>query len=645
MSAPAGANTGGPAPSGRDRPWSLTDTAILAVTIGLCIGLGEVVGLAWRHFVREVLTHITPQVVWMAPLGYASAFLILVPVIALARLAPAGRGPGFGVAVFLGLGLVGWLEMFPYALHPIAVWLLAFGVAIRIGLSARSRSGSIRRATRILTPVLSILVASAAVVSLGLESRRERRALDELGAWAPEAPNVLLLILDTVRAKSLGLYGRELETSPAIERLAEESIVFDRAISTAPWTLPSHASMFTGRWPHELSVGWSDPLDEAEYTLAEVLSGAGYSTVGLVANLSYGARQFGLGRGFARYEDFPITKGQVVLSTSLGRTLATTNWIRAGLGHHELLHRKTAADLRGHLSDWLDDRSDPERPFFAFMNFFDAHEPYEPPSEFRRRFGVDGVRPSVQHRHNLLRGVNARHEGRWAMSPTEIQTELALYEASIAYLDAEIGKMIADLDTRGLLDNTLIVLASDHGEHMGEKGLFGHVQSLYPPLTHVPLLIRPPGGLAQGLRIGNPVSLIDVPATIVDFAVAGASTWPGQSLRGAWDRSATGGPDDVSPAMSQLARGLVEQPWYPIARGLEMQSLVSGPLHYICNPDATEELYDLARDPEEHTNLVDDPGLAEVVRDLRSQLAPIGAPPQWCPPPPSEAPRSPQPRP
>ena len=215
-----------------------------------------------------------------------------------------------------------------------------------------------------------------------------------------------------------------------------------------------------------------------------------------------------------------------------------------------------------------------------------------------------------------------------------------MYEASIASIDFEIGAILDALEERALLDSTLVILTADHGEQMGEHGLFDHMQSLYQPLTHVPLLFRLPGARRGGASVGTPVSLVDLSATVLDLVGAEAGSWPGHSLRGTWSPE-TVEATTISPAMSQLARGLVEQPWYPIASGLEMQAVVHGSHHYICNPDGTEELYDLSRDPDESMNLVGVVAASLKIQTLRDAVAPVGAPPQWCPPPATETPRPP----
>jgi arylsulfatase A-like enzyme len=622
---------------GRDADRSepgVRDLLWFAVTAGAMFGLGEAGAIWWRATVRGLVVNVTPHVAWMAPASYAVLFLAVIVTWLLIARHPTLRSPAVPVTLCVALGLVGWLEMLPWALYPVAVWALAIGAASRAGAWAAARPSMIVGASRLAGPTLAAVVLVGAAATAHLDWQRERTALSRLPAPRSGAPNVLLLILDTVRAKSLGLYGGRPETSPFLDSLAGQAVVFDRAISPAPWTLPSHASMFTGRWPHELSVGWSQPLDGREPTLAEVLSSEGYATAGLVANLSYTSRAYGLARGFVHYEDFPMSLGQVVLSTSLGRELGTSSLLRRISGSDELLNRKTASHLRTDLVDWLDSR--PSRPFFAFVNFFDAHEPYEPPDDLRARFAPGYERSDVEHRHNLLRGVNARRVERWTMTPEEIAGEVGLYEGAIAALDAELGRIVQELDVRGLLDSTLVIVTSDHGEQMGEHDLHGHLQSVYQPVTHVPLLVRLPGG-ASAARVDRAVSLRDLPATVLDLIGADPTQFPGTSLASLWSPPPNGdslalAESTASPAHAQLRRGQVDQPWYPIASGRAMHSFVVDGLHYICNPDATEELFDLRRDPDELDNLVGTPAADSAIASFRTLSSAIGAPPPPCPP-------------
>ncbi len=212
----------------------------------------------------------------------------------------------------------------------------------------------------------------------GVHAQVRGRGLPRLGyrdhsSSSAEAANVLLIVLDTVRAQSLSLNGYERETSPQLERLARRGLSFENAISTSPWTLPGHASMFTGRYPHEVSADWSVPLDATFPTLAEVLASNGYATAGFVANVGYCSYEHGLNRGFAYYSDYQFSLGQFILSSSLGRTVASSDRLRRISGYHELLNRRTAENINNDFLHWLSTRG--RQPFFAFLNYYDAHEP------------------------------------------------------------------------------------------------------------------------------------------------------------------------------------------------------------------------------------------------------------------------------
>ena len=172
-----------------------------------------------------------------------------------------------------------------------------------------------------MLPWLLGTVAALACFSYGRELLSEHRALRRLPAAIPGAPNVLLIVLDTVRADALSLYGYDRDTSPNLVRLARGGVRFEQARATAPWTLPSHASMFTGRWPHQLDIGTFRPLDARSPTLAEVLGARGYVTAGFVANPIFCHADYGLARGFLHYEDIPVSPLEILRSTLLGERL------------------------------------------------------------------------------------------------------------------------------------------------------------------------------------------------------------------------------------------------------------------------------------------------------------------------------------
>ena len=287
-------------------------------------------------------------------------------------------------------------------LYPLAYLLLACGLTCRAARGFDPLAPGFRRIVRLSLPVLLIAVGAL----IGLDYRQvasaERRALAGLPPAIPGSPNVLMIVLDTVRADHLSPYGYHRDTSPNLARLAARGVRFEQARSTAPWTLPSHASMFTGRWPHELSARTGHPLDATYPTLAEVLSRKGYAAAGFVANTHNGNGWYGLDRGFARYEDFyrntEVSTTEILLSSSLGRSL-----VKSGPGGRILRYlsggspysaRKDASMINRDALSWLSGREG--RPFFVFLNYYDAHGPYVPPEGTAPRFTRADV-PSAAH--------------------------------------------------------------------------------------------------------------------------------------------------------------------------------------------------------------------------------------------------------
>lgn len=437
----------------------------------------------------------------------------------------------------------------------------------------------------------------------------------------PERKNVILIVLDTVRADHLGLYGYVRDTTPNLAKLASRGVRFDRAFSTAPWTAPSHAGLFTGRWPHELSIGWDRPLDSTHATLAEVLAGAGYSTAGFVANTTYCSYETGLDRGFAHYEDYDVTLRGVLLCSSLvERSLnfvhkhpALAN--RLGLGGLSAGDRKDAARINHDFLGWLDGRGTTNRPFFAFINYYDAHHPYLAPDlEAGTPFGS---KPDSPRDFRLLKTWWERDK--LGISRDDLALALDSYDRCIAYLDDQLGRLFEELRRRGELDRSVVIVTSDHGEHLGERDLFGHGCSVYRPELHVPLVVVVPGSCPASRAIDGPVSLRDVPATVFDLAgLPGSSPFPGRSLARAWK----GGNESSDFVLSEVNSPPDDDPnrGRSPAAGGPMTSAVRGDYHYIKAGDGREELFDLRRDPAERDDLAGRPDLAAVLDDFRAGL-------------------------
>jgi arylsulfatase A-like enzyme len=358
--------------------------------------------------------------------------------------------------------------------------------------------------------------------------------------------------------------------------------------------------MLTGRWPHELSVGWDRPLDGARPTLAEYLGGRGYATAGFVANTTYCSYETGLARGFAHYEDYDVTPRAVLLCSALvQRALnfadkhpAVERALALGAARPPSAHRKGAARINEDFLDWLSARGN--RPFFAFLNYFDAHHPYLTPDR-EGEPAAFGRAPESADDFRTLRawwGMDKRRLG-----PRERDLARDAYDRCIASLDRQLGRLLDELDRRGLLRETLVVVTADHGEHLGEQHLYGHGTSLYRPELHVPLVVLPPGR-ESGRVVREPVSLRDIPATVVDLVGLGdGSPFPGRPL--------SAGRPGAEPVLSEVEAPPEDDPnrgESPACLG-PMTSLVGWGYHYIRNGDGREELFDLEADPGEAHNL------------------------------------------
>jgi arylsulfatase A-like enzyme len=583
---------------------------IMAIWFAMATAGGELAVLGVRKFVEHRALFLGPHTLWLTPTANALLFLSVGCLLLLTSLAwrPL-RSLRVSTLVFSFLGVLAVLLMFE-RLHRIALLLLATGIAVNASTLFARRAEGFRRVVWRSTPVLVSFVVVTMIAVSGARLVRERLALARLSNAPAGASNVVLIIWDTVRALSLSAYGYHRPTTPNLEALARRGVLFDVAMATAPWTLPSHASMFTGRYAHELSTDFGKPLDDVHPTVAEVLRHRGYLTAGFVANTLYCGYEFGLNRGFTHYEDYGISAAELVLSSSVGRTLISSQRLRRIAKRYDVVGRKKAEQVTADFLQWLP--ASGQRPFFAFLNYYDAHEPYLPPSPFRERYG-----PPTARQLNLLDHRQLRHATRWGkrrMLPAGRQLEQNAYDGAIERLDAELGKLMAELERRGVLDNTIVIVTSDHGEHLGEhNNLFGHGSSLYTQETQVPLVIVAPRKQTP-TRVSTAVSLRDLPATMLGLTVGEERGIPGTSLARYWDPSWKATGPQNSPILSQY--------W---ERQQEMKSVVVDNYHYIKSKEK-EEVFDISRDPREMKELISNSAVASsVLHRLRSAAAPFPA--------------------
>lgn len=511
-----------------------------ALSLGLAAGLAEAVTrLSYRYVGGRMRINAGLDVLFMAPVADAVVFSIVALILVAALGLPGRRlAPATKVALVTGalVALTVWsiTERVPQIGRRSGA-LLGLGAGVAVGGSLRRRGQSASVIDYGLVP-LGATVAVLACAVIGARVIRERRALAALVASDSGLPNVLLLILDTARAQSMSVHGYQRPTTPVLESLADSGVRFDRAFSTAPWTLPAHASMFTGRYAHELSADWISPLDLADRTLAERFRDAGYVTGGFVGNY-VASWETGLVRGFSHYEDYQLNLQELSTSASLTNWLGHWPRLRRWTNWYQHVDRRTADAVNARTVRWI--RSRGQRPYFAFVNYFDPHEFYLPPAPFATMFGSDTARK------NWLIGFSGPLGGRVAyrrnkgqMKPHEVQAELSAYEAAIAYVDSRIRNLLDTLAADGALRNTIVIVTADHGEHFGEHGTFEHGTTLYPQLLHVPLIINAPGRVPMGKRVRDVVTLRDLAATIEQLAL-GTATMPGSTLASFWDADST----------------------------------------------------------------------------------------------------------
>jgi arylsulfatase A-like enzyme len=558
--------------------------------------------------------------VWMLPITEGLLFaLVGLALLPLTIAPPWRRGLPLGVPAFFFAGLAAITALIVLNVFQTkANGLLALGIAVRTAQVAAARQGGFVRFARRGAVLLGGLVCLLAIGTPSWRAFSEWRALSSLPAASEGAPNVLLLILDTVRGASLSAYGYGKPTSPVMQRVAEKGVTFDRAISTSSWTLPSHAAILNGRYMSDLKVGWRTPVEAPGPWLAEALRATGYRTGAFVGNVVYADAAHGLGRGFMRYEDYVPSLGEFALTSSIGSYISVRrNRFPMWRENYTLPNRKTAGEVTSAMLHWLDAtaKTDRRQPFFAFLNFMDAHVPYDPRPPFDKQF-VTGERWKTYSITRNSAGWQGEVKGR------ALQTEQEAYDGAIAYIDHEIGALLEELERRGQLSNTIVVISADHGEEFDEHGVVTHALSLYLPSIHVPLIIAGPRGIPQGTRVPEPVTLRDLSATLLDLVGHAAGTMPGQSLASYWRPTPNDGERTSSPVLSELRPLPKAEKGTPIAQG-EIQSLVvENRYHYLRYGNGKEEVYDIVADEWEKNDLVKTP-TGQAIADRYRKLFPV----------------------
>ncbi len=442
---------------------AVTAPAALAIGRGLC---GKRGGSRCRRFWR---------------VEYPAAVSILLLVAGFVRLigesAPlaAVASSGFGRAHLLGPGKLG------------AIPALMLGAGFWWILCRRVRS---ERAVRLAGRAIAVTAGLALAVSaVGVAAGGPGRP----AAIQPSGhPNILLISIDSLRADHVHAYGYARDTTPTLDRLAREGVLFRQAVAPTTWTLPSHLTMLTALPPcaHQV-VRDGQSLDPAAVTLAEALSGAGYGTAAFVSG-PYLRAEYGFYQGFQHYDDYSVAapdhraSHQMITSPALTRLVG--GW----------LHKWNEAGA--------------QRPFFIFLHMWDVHYDYIPPSPYDTLFDPDyqgGIDPTGYERSSAI------HPG---MDRRDLEHIIALYDGEIRYTDEHIGKILDLLREMGRLDETVVAVTADHGDEFFEHGQKGHRNNLYDTTLLVPLIIRYPPRIPAGAVVKEQVRLLDLAPTLLSLA-------------------------------------------------------------------------------------------------------------------------------
>ncbi len=449
------------------------------------------------------------------------------------------------------------------------------GGPARLRIETLPVDASPARAVRLLAAGLFALEAQVAAGPSAVEP-----ATGPIRPGGPvERPNVIIYLVDALRADRLGCYGHSGDLSPRLDEFAGEAVLFEDAVAQSSWTKAAVASLFTGRWPVEHGAnGPDDALPPDLPTLPEAFADAGYRTAAVSAN-AYVHKPFGFGRGFDHFVFMP--EGSNDAASVNERAFRLIN--------------RLAAD-----------------PFFLYLHTIDPHAPYRAPKALRQRFAAEVADPSVGE-VETVRGLVL---GTVEPSPGLSRDLEALYDAEVAANDAAFGSLLDLLKARGLYDESVILFIADHGEAFGEHGSFTHGIDLYPEVVGIPLVLRLPGGGLAGTRVAEPVQQTQVMATLLELAgIEGAA---GAATEGLFGR-VSGSP----PALTYLDY------WgkHGAAAVTEHWKLIM-PLSHEFGSEM--ELYDRRSDPGETRNLIHDrPVVAGLLAsELRRRLATSASAPE-----------------
>lgn len=391
--------------------------------------------------------------------------------------------------------------------------------------------------------------------------------------YATDSPNVIILLIDALRADHLSCYGYSRNTTPNIDEFAKGSVIFTQAISQSTYTKTSIASLFTSRYPYEHGVYenekdsegdiHSDILSAKETTLAEALLQNGFLTMAWLEQTELRA-YMGFSQGFVEYNE---QQGRI-----------------------QYINQKFIKWLNG---------IGKKHKFFAYIHIIDLHDPYRPEPPYDTMYGVysDVYAGNVLEKANYEPFLRAIREGKRKLEKRDVDQLIAYYDGLLTYTDSQIGLLLEELKKAGLYDNTLIILTADHGDGFMKHGFVSHLTTPYDGLLHVPLIIKFPKSVYAGRVVKNQVRLIDVMPTILDFLkIKTDSKLEGFSLLNYLDANKRNGNNFPKYAYSEVLDRYDRH---------YLTSIRTERFKYIDFPGKKDEFYDLIVDPKEQNNIID----------------------------------------
>lgn len=417
-------------------------------------------------------------------------------------------------------------------------------------------------------------------------------------------PNILLIVMDAVRADHLSCYGYKRPTTPFLEELAANGVVFDRAFAAAPWTPPSHASLFTGTYPsrHGVDVNENLNLSEENVTLAQILASKDYRTFAILPDAHLSSAR-GFHRGFHDFIEMfrlPYFKLDFGFIETSARNVLLGRDKRSGLVN-KLVKR------------WLAKNAASRTPFFAFINYKTAHNKYQSPWPFRHRFEIQPTAEQDKKKLDYFSkcGGYTYMARKFEMSDRDFEVIASRYDGAIACIDDRIRDLVEFLKSKKLYDDTLIIITADHGESFGEHGLAYHLFCLYDTLIRVPLIFHAPMLFHGPLRVPHLVSLTDVLPTLLD--ILKIDSIERQQIDGRSLLPFNGHPyhphifsefDRPTWMLKNLTARFPGTDFSHLDRGLKC--IRTSEYKLIVGSDGREELYHLPSDPGESKNVVSD---------------------------------------